>query len=170
MTSTPQKAVIHIKYGNTEESFCGSPEEAWKFVNKFFNNLLPTFEIAKKLCLNVDLEKLAEDCKGLIAFSPEGANLLVPKNKLTDNETLLLWLVASYLGHETGIIPTDSLSKETLQTKLGKTSKITSTRLGELTKNGSISRVEDDKFRITTFGINQIQKDIISHIKLRVTS
>jgi hypothetical protein len=77
----------------------------------------------------VDIEALARDCEGLIAFSPEGANLLVPKTKLTDNETLALWLLASYLGYKLNLLGNDALSKEELQGKLSKSSKITSTRL-----------------------------------------
>ncbi len=167
MTGKPEKVTVHIKYKDVEKTFSATPEETWLLLNKFFNEFLPSFEIANKLQLNVDLQSLAKDCEGLIAFSQEGANLLVPNSKLTDNETLSLWLLAGYLGHELGILGSESLSKEELQAKLGKSSKITGTRLGELVKSDVVTKTPDEKFRITTFGVAQMQKDTLPKIKAK---
>jgi hypothetical protein len=136
-------------------------------VNKFFSEFLPSFEIAERLWLSVDLQKLAKDLEGVIAFSSEGPNLLVPKNKLTDNETLILWLLASYVGCRLGILKYDALSKDELQAKLGKSGKITSTRLGELAKSDLVTKTADERFKITTFGIVQAQKEILQRIRVK---
>jgi hypothetical protein len=165
----PAKVEVHIKYKEVEKTFSASPEETWLLLNKFFNQFLPSFEIANKLLLNVDLQHLTKDCEGLIAFSPEGPNLLVSNSKLTDNETLSLWLLASYVGHKLGLINSDTLSKEELQAKLGKSGKITSTRLGELVKNDVITKTSDEKFRITTFGVVQMQKEVLPKIKAKTS-
>jgi hypothetical protein len=119
--------------------------------------------------LNVDLEGLAKELEGVIAFSPEGSNLLLSKSRLTDNETLILWLLASHIGHKLGKLESDSLSKEELQAKLGKSGKITSTRLGELVKNDWVTRTDDDKFKITTFGLIQAEKDILPKIRAKTS-
>ena len=170
MTEKPEKVAVHIKYKDVEKTFSAIPEETWLLLNKFFNEFLPSFEIANKLQLNVDLQQLARDCEGLIAFSPEGPNLLVSKSKLTDNETLSLWLLASYLGHKLGMVESDTVSKEELQTKLGKSGKITSTRLGELVKSDVVTKTADDEFRITTFGVVQMQKDTLPKIKAKTNA
>jgi hypothetical protein len=166
LTQKSEKVTVHIKYKDVEKTFSAIPEETWFLLNKFFNEFLPSFEIANKLRLNVDLQQLAKDCEGLIAFSPEGANLLVPKSKLTDNETLSLWL----LGHKLNMVESDTVSKEELQTKLGKSGKITSTRLGELVKSDVVTKTADDKFRITTFGVTQMQKDTLPKIKTKTNA
>jgi len=170
LTEKPAKVTVNIKYKDVEKTFSATPEETWLLLNKFFSEFLPSFEIVNKLRLNVDLQHLAKDCEGLIAFSPEGANLLVSKNKLTDNETLSLWLLASYLGHKLGMIDSDTLSKEELQAKLGKSGKITSTRLGELVKSDVVTKTADEKFRITTFGVAQMQKEILPKIKAKTNA
>jgi hypothetical protein len=170
LTEKPEKVAVHIKYKDVEKTFSAIPEETWLLLNKFFNEFLPSFEIANKLWLNVDLQQLAKDCEGLIAFSPEGPNLLVPKSKLTDNETLSLWLLAGYLGHKLGMVESDAVSKEELQTKLGKSGKITSTRLGELVKSDVVTKTTDEKFRITTFGVAQMQKDTLPKIKTKTNA
>ena len=62
--STPSASItIQIKYGNIEKTFTGDPEQVWLAVNKFFSEFLPSFEIAQKLTLNVDLQKLAKECE-----------------------------------------------------------------------------------------------------------
>jgi len=165
LTERQDNVTVRIKYKDVEKEFSGTIEEAWLLLSKFFNEFLPSFEIAKKLLLNVDNQQLAKDCEGLIAFSKEGSNLLVPGTKLTDNETLLMWLLASHLGQKLGILVVDTLTKEELRLKLGKSGKITSTRLGELVKNSSVTKTENEKFKITTFGVSLMQKEILPRIK-----
>ena len=165
MTEREDRVAVRIKYKDIEEEFSGTIEEAWLLLGKFFSEFLPSFETAKKLMLNVDNKQLAKDAEGLIAFSKEGANLLVPGTKLTDNETLLMWLLANHLGQQLGFLVVDTLTKEELRLKLGKSGKITSTRLGELIKNSSITKTENEKYKITTFGVSLMQKEILPRIK-----
>ena len=170
MIEKPERIAVQVKYKDVETTFsAGNLEEAWLLLNKFFSQFIPSFEIANKLWLNVDLEKLAKDLEGVVAFSGEGSSLLVSKGKLTDNEALILWLLASYVGYKLDLLRSDSLSKEELQAKLGKSGKITSTRLGELVKNDLAARTGDDKFNITTFGIVQAQKEILLKIKAKTS-
>ena len=168
--SDAKQVMVHVKFGGVEQSFSGSVEEVWLSLNKFFAEFIPSFSVAKKLLLSVDVKKLAEECEGLIGFSKEGANLLVSKDKLTDNETLTLWLLAYYVGCQLGMLGSDAVSKEELQAKLGKSGKITSTRLGELVKSDMVVKTADERFKITTFGIVQMQKDIIAKIKKKAGS
>ena len=170
MGEVKQAVTVHVRFGDVEQTFSGSVEDVWLSLNRFFGEFLPSFEVAKRLVLSVDLQGLVRACEGLIAFSKEGANLLVSKEKLTDNEALLLWLLAGYVGFSLGLVGNDAVSKEELQAKLGKSGKIASTRLGELVKSDVVAKVADDKYRITTFGVVQMQKDIISKIRAKVGS
>ncbi|MCW4024838.1 MAG: hypothetical protein NWF01_07380 [Candidatus Bathyarchaeota archaeon] len=166
--SNAVKVEVHLKYGQLEEKLVDEPQEAWLQINNFFKNALPTFELAKKLALNVNVQKIASELEGLVAFSAEGANLLVSKAKLTDNEALLVWLLAQFVGCELGMVEQASLSKDALQIKLGKSSKIVSTRLGELVKNNCVTRTVDDHFRISSFGVLQAQKEVIPKIRSKI--
>lgn len=160
---------VHLKYGDVEKTFSASPEEVWLLLSRFFSEFVPSFEVANRLLLSVDLQQLAKDCEGLIGFSPEGASLLVSKSRLTDNETLLMWLLAGYLGSKLGLMADDAVSKEELQAKLGKSGKITSTRLGELVKSDLVAKTADDQFRVTTFGVVQLQKELLAKIKAKAS-
>jgi hypothetical protein len=164
------KITVQIRFGDVEQTFSGSVEDVWLSLNRFFGEFLPSFEVARRLVLSVDLQGLVKACEGLIGFSREGASLLVSKDRLTDNEALLLWLLAGYVGFQLGLVGSDCVSKEELQAKLGKSGKITSTRLGELVKSDMVAKTADDKFRITTFGVVQMQKDVLPRIKAKLKS
>jgi len=170
LSEKPEKIQVQIKYKEIEQQFSADPKDAWLLINQFFKDFIPSFEIAQKLWLSIDLQQLAKDLNGIAAFSSDGASLLVSKNKLTDNEALSIWLTAYYLGHKLGMVNSDSLSKDELQMKLGKSGKITSTRLGELAKNGIVLKTADEKFRITTYGVVQTQKEVIPRIKSKINA
>ena len=170
MSQKPQKIQVHLKYKEVEQQFSAEPQDAWLLVNSFFKDFIPSFEIAQKLWLSVDLKQLAADLEGIMAFSSDGSSLLAPKNKLTDNEGLSIWLTAQYLGDKLGMITDDALSKDELQIKLGKNSKIVSTRLGELAKNGVVQKTDNDKFRITAYGVVQTQKEVIPKVRSKIKS
>ncbi|MEM3597201.1 MAG: hypothetical protein QXJ53_03640 [Candidatus Bathyarchaeia archaeon] len=170
MSGESKTLTVHVKYGDLEKTFVGSLEEVWLGINRFFSELIPSFEISRRLTLSVDLQLLVKDCEGIIAFSNEGASLLVSKDRLTDNETLLLWLLAYYVGFQLGLVGSDAASKEELQARLGKSSKITSTRLGELVKGQIVVKTADEKYRLTTFGVVHMQKEVLPKIRARLTA
>jgi predicted transcriptional regulator len=68
------------------------------------------------------------------------------------------------------LMTSDTLSKDELQVKLGKSGKITSTRLGELVKNDLVMKTADEKFKITTFGVIQMQKEILPKINAKISA
>ena len=147
----------HIKYKEIEQTFTGDPNQVWISINRFFNEMIPALQTVKKVLLTVELESLIEDYKNIIAVAPEGPVLLVSKQKLTDNETLTLHLLATYISNKLGQ-PKDYLTKDELQTGLGKNAKITSTRLGELTREGLATKTQEGNYKITTLGIKLFQK------------
>lgn len=147
-----------------DQTFTGNADQVWRSINKFFKETIPALHILEKVLLTVDLENLIEDCKNIIAIAPEGPVLLVSRQKLTDNETLSLHLLATYIGYKLGN-NVDYLSKEVLQAGLGKNAKITSTRLGELIREGHILKTEEGKYKITTLGIKWFQDEVLPEIR-----
>lgn len=151
-----------MKYGDIEQTFTGNANDVWISVNRFFCEMIPAFDLARKITLTVDLQKLVEDFKDVIAIAPEGPELLVSKQKLTDSETLLLNLLAAYIGYNIGKLEREWLTREELQAKLGKSVKITGTRLGELTREGMALKTEDGNYKIATVGIRHLLSQLRS--------
>ncbi len=159
-----ESVTVHIKYQETEQTFTGDANQVWISINRFFSEMIPALQTVKKALLTVDLESLIEDCKNVIAVAPEGPVLLVSRQKLTDNETLTLQLLATYIGNKLGQSK-DYLTKEELQAGLGKNAKITSTRLGELCRDGLATKTEKGNYRITTLGIKRSQEETLPEIR-----
>jgi hypothetical protein len=161
---TEETVTVHIKYMDTEQTFTGEVNQVWVSVNRFFSEMIPALHIVKKALLTVDLEKLVEDCKNVIAVAPEGPVLLVPKQRLTDSETLTLHLLATYIGNKLGLSKS-FLTKEELQAALGKNAKITGTRLGELCREGYATKTDEGNYKITTLGIKRLQEETLPEIR-----
>lgn len=159
-----ETVTVHIKYQETEQTFTGDANQVWISINRFFSEMIPALQTVKKALLTVDLESLIEDCKNVIAVAPEGPVLLVSRQKLTDSETLTLQLLATYIGNKLGHSKA-FLTKEELQAGLGKNAKITSTRLGELCREGLATKTEEGNYRITTLGIKRSQEETLPEIR-----
>ena len=159
-----ETVTVYIKYLETEQTFTGDVNHVWVSVNRFFSEMIPALQIVKKALLTVDLENLIEDCKNIIAVAPEGPVLLVSREKLTDSETLTLHLLAMYIGNKLGLSKI-FLTKEELQAALGKNAKITSTRLGELCREGLATKTDEGNYRITTLGIKRFQEKTLPEIR-----
>ena len=162
-----EKVTVHIKYQDFEQTFTGDANQVWISVNRFFNEMMPALSIVKKALLTVDLESLIKDCQNVIAVAPEGPVVLVSRNKLTDNETLTLQLLAAYIGNKLGHTK-EALTKEELQSGLGKSGKITSTRLGELIRDGYAAKTDDGNYKITTLGIRRFQEESLPEIRQKL--
>jgi hypothetical protein len=163
-----EKITVHVKYRNVEQTFVGNVNDVWVSVNRFFSETIPSFDMARKVMLTVDLQKIIEDIEGVIAIAPEGPELLISKQELTDSETIQLYLLAAHIGHRLGRLGRDSSSKEELQTRLGKSSKITSTRLGELCREGMATKTGEGDYKITTIGIKRLQEETLVKIREKI--
>jgi hypothetical protein len=128
--------------------------------------MMPDLEILSNIVLTVDLQRLMEDCRDIVAITPEGIAVLVPKEQLTDNEALLLHLLAGYIAQKSGLTETGVLSKEALRNGLSKSSKIISTRLGELTRKGQVVKMNND-YKISTIGIKTLQNELLPRLKAK---
>jgi len=163
-----QVITVVVKYGEIEQTFTGNVNDVWVSVNKFFGEMIPAFDVARKVTLTVDLARLIEDFKDVIAIAPEGAEVLISKERLTDSETLQLYLLAAYMGYRLGKLTRETMTKEELMAKLGKNMKITTTRLGELTKDGQIVKTEEGDYKLTAIGIKRLQDEMLSKIRTKL--
>jgi hypothetical protein len=164
--SRSEKVSVHIRFKDVEQTFTGNVNDVWFLVNKFFSDMIPDFEIVNKVMLTVDLQKLVEDCRDVVAVTPEGIAVLVAKDLLTDNEAIMLHLLASYVGYKLGVLETDAITKEALQNGLGKSAKIVSTRLGELSRKGHIVKM-DGNYKISTIGIRTLQSELLPKLRTK---
>jgi hypothetical protein len=160
MSQAEDIVTVHVKFDQIEQTFTGKADDVWVSVNRFFSEVIPAFTIARKMTLTVDLAELIEEAKGAIAIAPEGPEVLVPKDKLTDSEALQFYLLAAYIAFRLGKRTTDAMTKEELQAKLGKSPKITSTRLSELVKEGGVVKTDEGGYKLATVAVKRLQGEL----------
>lgn len=162
------KVTVHVKYLDTEQTFTGNVNDVWVSMNQFFSEIIPAFEIINKVTLTVNLAKLIVEFSNIIAIAPEGPEVLIPKKTLTDSETLQLTLLAAYMGNRLGKLKRETVTKEELAAKLGKSVKITTTRLGELLKDRLVTKTQEGNYKINTIGIKRLQDETLPRIRTKL--
>lgn len=159
---------VQIKYGNLEETFSGEVNQVWTSVNRFFCQTIPVFRAVQDAVLTVNLKQVIDASRGLVAAAEEGPVVLIPKRKLTDSESLLLMLLAAFLGGRLGVLKKPWLSKDEVQGWLGKTAKITGTRLAELCREGFTMRTQDGNYQLTTYGVKHLVEVLLPSIRKKL--
>lgn len=159
---------VHIKYKDFEGIFSGDADGVWVDVNRFFSQKIPHFTIARSVLLTVDLKEVVEASRNVVAVSEEGPVVLVSKKKLTDSENLLLILLAAYVGGRLGICERLWLNGKELQAWLGKSGKITSTRLSELSRQGIVMKMENGGYRLSTYGAKRLVEEVLPKIRNKI--
>ena len=159
---------VHVRFKDVEETFTGDVDTVWKGVNRFFGRLLPLLNAVNGVVLTVHLNEVLDASKGLVAVTEEGPVVLVSKQKLTDSETLLLMLLAAYVGSRLGVLKKSWLTRDELREWLGKSGKITGTRLGELSREGLVAKTEEGAYKLSTLGIKRLVEELLPQIKSKV--
>jgi len=158
---------VHIKYGEHEQTYTGPVEAVWRAVNKFFSDLLPVFRLVRQATITIDLAELVEELKGLVSISDSEVVILADKRKLPDRDIIMLGLLGAYVGHKLGGLPKDTLSSAELRKLLEKSSKITSTRLSELRRQGWVEKTDTGEYRVTALGIVKFREKRLPRIAPR---
>jgi len=157
---------LFAKYRDMELRFKGKPDDVIKSLLKFVQQILPTYDLASNLILTVDLEDLLKNVEGIIAFTPEGLVITVPKERLSgEKDAILLHLVKAYIGYKTGRLSKDSLATSEITSLTGGKSSTIGARLSELVSSGWVERVGRGEYRITTLGVRNFIDEVLPKIK-----
>jgi hypothetical protein len=168
MSSDQPKLKVHLEWGETKMDFEGSPEEVVQAFLNVICKVYPSYPVVKNLTLTVDLESLLKDLSGVIAFTVEGAVVLVPKErlgKLSVRELIAIHLTKVYIGKNLSMVEKNSLSIDELLTAIGGRIGALAGRLSEMVNEGFVERVGRGEYKITTYGIEQFQKAILPKVK-----
>jgi len=156
---------LFARYKDMELRFKGKPDDVIRSLLRFIQQILPAYDLASKLVLTVDLEGLLKSVEGIIAFTPEGPVVTVPKEKLGgEKDAILLHLVKAYIGYKTGRLGKDSLATSEITALTGGKSSTIGARLSELVSSGWVERVGRGEYRITTLGIQNFIDEVLPKI------
>ncbi|MEM1517558.1 MAG: winged helix-turn-helix transcriptional regulator [Nitrososphaerota archaeon] len=153
------KMRLSLQYGDLKADFEGTPEEVTKLLIRFLEQNIPTYSIARRITLTVDLESLVDAVETYIGYSKDDGFFLKPGfQQLPSSDQILLLLAKRYLENIWGITQTPAMSMREISEKLGLKEGTSSSRLTELIRKGMVRRLERGDYTITTLGLQELMK------------
>ncbi|MBS7641163.1 hypothetical protein KEJ12_05925 [Candidatus Bathyarchaeota archaeon] len=157
---------LTVRYKDIEAKFTGRPDEVIRALLSFISRVLPAYDLATQLTLSIDIEELLRNVKGIIAITPEGPVITVPRSKLGgDRNAILVSLVKAYVGYRIGRLEKDSLSVADLTAATGCKGGTVAARLSELTDMGLVERVGRGEYKVTTLGLKFFLDEVLPKIR-----
>jgi hypothetical protein len=156
---------VWIRHDKLEVKLSGSVDEVIRGVLEFIGKVYPSYELVSRLTLTVDFERLLRDLENVIAVTPEGLVITVPREMLSEREGIRLHLLRTYVGYRLGRLGKDSMSiGEILAVTGGKAGAIAG-RLSEMVDDGWAERVGRGEYRVTTLGVKQFCDVVLPRLK-----
>ncbi|MEM0117862.1 MAG: hypothetical protein QXV32_05395 [Conexivisphaerales archaeon] len=153
---------VHVKIDSFETDIEGEAEQVALEVNRLASQLVPTFNLARKVYLNYSLSDLINKFSDYVRITPEGPRVLTQK-ALSDKLVIALQLVAAKIAAESGKQQSSRLTLQELERTTGLNPKSISSRLSELVKAGYVERVvvnDGTYYFINTMGIEWLSRQI----------
>lgn len=162
---TEERVEVLVRYQDMEIRLTGSVDDVIRAFLQFMSKVIPNYELASGLTLTVDLEGLLRGLEGVIALTPEGIIITIPKERLSERDLILLHLVKASIGHQLGRLERDSVSISSILSLTGGKPSTTAARLSELVDLDWVERVGRGEYRVTTYGVAQFQEQVLPKIK-----
>ena len=165
MSGEEVKIEALVKYQGMEVRFSGTVNEVIRAFLEFMSKILPNYDLISKLTITIDLEKLLKDLEGIIAITPEGLIVTIPREKIGEREAILLNLLKTSIGYQLGKLDRDSVSVADILTLTGGKPSSTAARLSELVDLGWVDRIGRGEYRVTTYGIKSFTETVMPKIR-----
>jgi len=165
MSSEGETLEVSVKYGQLESRFTGTVDEVLRGVIEFISKVCPTYDLASRLVMTVDVEKLMEDLEGIIAITEEGLVSTIPSDILSDKEAIRLQLIKTYLGYRLARQDKETMSLGDIITETRGKPGAVAGRLSEMVSDGLVKRAGRGEYQITTLGIKDFCERVLPKIK-----
>ena len=163
--SQQEEIEVTIRYRDVEKTIKGNVDDVFRAVFQFLSETIPSLDVVSRVTLTVNFADFLKEVAGVFAVTPEGVVVLTPPEALTDRELVLLYLVRSKIGYETGRSDKDTLLASDLVSFTGKGSGTVAGRLSELSAEGLVERTGKGEYHVTTFGLHRFRQDVLPKLK-----
>jgi len=151
------KLHIALMYGELRAEFEGEPEEAMRFLIRFIEDNLPSYSLARRITISVDVERLIAALEEYVGFSREDGFFLRPGFRdLPYSDQILVFLAKRRIEHMWGYSESASMGMKEITEGLGMGKGTSSARLTELLRKGLVKRLERGDYAITTSGLQEL--------------
>ncbi|MBS7642740.1 MAG: winged helix-turn-helix transcriptional regulator [Candidatus Bathyarchaeia archaeon] len=159
---------VIVRKGDLHIEFRGSTDSVIRSLLKFISEIHPTWFLASKLALKLDLVEVFEKASGVIAVGPEGPMIVVDRGKLTDVELIWLSLAKAWIAYHIGLTEDYTVTSRDIQRETGIKPGTISARLSELSSQGYLDKPRRGVYKLTSLGVKRLIEDIIPEIKGKI--
>lgn len=148
-----ERLKVTIKHEGTEVEFEGNYEEVWTSVNRYFSEVFPTIEVARKLTGAIDITELAKKLSGLVEIKEGRINVL---RDVDAKKKILLCLAAAHVGKSLNLFEKDKLTPKEVAAYTGLDERVARARLSELRKLGLVIKYDEGLYGFTPASLGEI--------------
>lgn len=141
-----ERLEITVKYNDFKQTISGSPANVSKEYFNLLNKVIPTFDVISGLIINPNLSEMAMKLRGSVHIYKDRVFIL--KKSKTLEDTILLALLAKYVGFGLKLTLNDSMSLQEILDSTGKIKKSITKILENLKSINAIEQLLDGRYRI----------------------
>lgn len=155
---------VQIDANGIHYESCGSSEEVIPQILQFLSEAIPTYDLAHKLIYVPDLAGLADKVSDFAKMTNAG-QLLLTRNDLTAERSILIVLFMSHLAAKIAKRSVNSLSIEEIAKGVSKASKTIRNTIVNMQRVGLIERTDRGSYRITQKGLMDLESSLNSSVE-----
>jgi Holliday junction resolvasome RuvABC ATP-dependent DNA helicase subunit len=137
----------------------GNAEEIIPQILQFLAQVVPTYNLARRLIYVPDLAGLLDRIANIAKMTNTG-QLLLARNKLPSDKAISVILFMAQLAAKMGKRENDSLSIEEIAVGVSKAPKTIRNVIVALQKSSQIERTDRGRYRITAKGLIQLETSL----------
>ena len=141
-----ERLEITIKYNDFKQTISGSPETVTKEYLNVLSKVIPSFNVISGLVVTPNLAEMASQLKGSAYFYKD--RVFIFKKNPAPEDSILLALVAKYIGFGLKLTSNDSMSLQEILDSTGKTKKSIVRILDKLKSTNAVEQLLEGRYRI----------------------
>jgi len=141
-----ERLEITIKYNGFKQTVSGSPENVTKEYFNVLSKVIPAFDVISGLTFRPNLADMAAKLKGSAHLYKDRVFIL--KENLLLEDSILLALVAKYIGFGLKLTSNDSMSLQEILDSTGKTKKSIVRSLDKLKSTNAVEQLLEGRYRM----------------------
>jgi len=141
-----ERLEITIKYKDFKQTISGSPENVTKEYFNVLSTVIPAFNVISGLTFRPNLADMAAKLKGSAHLYKDRVFIL--KKNLLLEDSILLALVAKYIGFGLKLTSNDSMSLQEILDSTGKTKKSIVRTVDKLKSTNAVEQLLEGRYRI----------------------
>ncbi|MEN3048019.1 MAG: hypothetical protein ABDH63_04475 [Candidatus Caldarchaeales archaeon] len=157
MPEEGDRVKVTIEYRGLHTSFEGDPEGVVRAVNAFFERVLPSYSLARRLNVDVSAEEVIRALEGYIVYDRTVGIVHKPTiHGFPAADQILSVLAARWLEHVLGMREKPAVPLKAISEALGLKRGTLTAALSELRRSGCLRSVERGDYEITMVGLQTL--------------